>query len=101
MLVFFSLEENDLNKALNIDDGMYQLFLVALICNATMVAIVDNCQNGKQGSSESIIHKCSLGVTLIADMDYIVKSAPFDSTRNTSVRPELNHNIYQLVFRTM
>lgn len=47
MLVFFSLEENDLNKALNINDGMYQLFLEALICNATMVAIVDNCQNGK------------------------------------------------------
>lgn len=47
MLVFFSSEENDFNKALNIDDGMHQLFLVALICKATMVAIVDNCQNGK------------------------------------------------------
>lgn len=33
-------------------------------------------------------------------MDYIVKSAPFDSTRNISVRPEPNHNIYQRVSRT-
>lgn len=43
----FSLEENDFNKALKIVDGMHQLFFVALICKATMVAIVDNRQNGK------------------------------------------------------
>lgn len=43
----FSLQENDFNKALKIVDGMHQLFFVALICKATMVAIVDNRQNGK------------------------------------------------------
>lgn len=47
LFFLFSLEENDFNKALKIVDGMHQLFFVALICKATMVAIVHNRQNGK------------------------------------------------------